>query len=189
MKVIAFGHRRRTGKDQAAKFLLTILRLARPGLKIAKTSFAYKLKDVCHQIYSWAGMKSPEFYESNGEEKEKVLKPIGKSPRQIWIEFGTPAVREIVYDRTWVDYTLKSNKADVLIITDLRFPNEMNAVQNLDGVCIRIDRASAPRSDDVADSALSRVPIHMWDRIIPNNESLDVLYKQMKQLAGEIVDG
>lgn len=188
MRVVAFGHRRRTGKDQAAKFLLTILRIARPEMKTIKTSFAYKLKDVCHQLYSWAGLKSPEYYETNAEEKEKVLKDIGKSPRQIWIEFGTLAVREIVYNRTWIDYTLKSNDADILIITDLRFPNEMNAIRNLNGVCIRIDRASAPVSDDVADSALGNIPIHLWDKVIPNNESLNVLYEQMKQLAGEVVN-
>ena len=71
-----------------------------PNFTIGKRSFAYKLKQVCHELYGWAGLREPEFYETpDGEQYREVILPeIGKSPRQIWIDMGTKAVRRHVYE-------------------------------------------------------------------------------------------
>ena len=188
--IIAFGHRRRTGKDQAAKFLTTILKQNCPKMNVRKTSFAWKLKDVCHQLWGWAGLREPVYYENHPETREYMLPEIGKTPRQIWIEFGTPAVREIVYDGTWVQYCLRANTdADILIITDLRFPNEFQEIKKLGGNCIKVYRESAPISDDVADTALAHMPDSEWDQIVHNDGSLKDLYSLMESLAGILCNG
>ncbi len=184
-KIIGFGHRKRTGKDQAAKFLTTILKQNCPKLNVRKTSFAWKLKDVCHQLYAWAGLREPVYYENHPETRETKLPEIGLSPREIWIQLGTPAIRKQVYDGTWVEYCLRSNTdADILVITDLRFPNEFQAIQNLNGDCIKVIRESIPDTDDVADTALAHIPDEKWDQIIYNNGDLGDLFDLMESLAG-----
>ena len=124
---IGLGHYKRTGKDTFANFLVEACRERDPNSAIGKRSFAYKLKQVCHDLYGWAGLREPEFYETReGEQyREVVLPEIGKSPRQIWIDMGTKAVRQHVYEPTWLDYLLKGqHNLDVLVIPDVRFPNE-----------------------------------------------------------------
>jgi len=183
-RIIAFGHRKRTGKDAAAKFLTTILKQNCPKLNIRKTSFAYKLKDICHQLYAWAGLREPVYYENHPEAREIKLPELNMSPREVWIKLGTPAIREAVFDSTWVEYCLRANEdADILIITDLRFPNEFQAVQKANGDCIKIIRESIPDTDDVADIALANMPDHKWDQVVHNNGSLEDLYNLMESTA------
>jgi hypothetical protein len=114
-----------------------------PSLRIGKLSWAWKLKQICHELYAWAGLREPEFYETEpgASLREVVLPIINKSPRQIWIDFGTPAVREKVYEDTWVDYVLKNEHPyDVLIIPDTRFLNEAGAVMAQGGELLKVVR-------------------------------------------------
>ena len=186
-RIIAFGHRKRTGKDAAAKFLTTILKQQCPRMNIRKTSFAYKLKDICFQLYAWGGLREPVYYENHPEFREKILPRLGMSPREIWIKLGTPAIREQVYDGTWIQYCLQANKdADILIITDLRFPNEFQAVKERNGDCIKVIRESIPDTDDVADCALQDTSDDDWDQIVYNNGDLKDLYNLMESTANII---
>ena len=185
MKIVAFAHRKRVGKDTAAKMLDTILRINNPGIKIAKLSFASKLKDVCFQLFGWAGLMPGIFYEDdrNAHLREVVLPKIGKTPRQIWIEVGNK-MRE-VYADVWIDNALLGASADILIITDLRFENEAVKIHALGGRVIKITRQSAPVSDDASDSALDGY--NGFDKIISNSGTLHDFNAEMVTLAGEII--
>lgn len=143
MKIIAVGHYRRVGKDTFANYLIEKARQLAPRLRIEKRSWAWKLKEICHELYGWAGLQGPEYYETEpgASQREVVLPAIGKSPRQIWIDFGTPAVREQVYDRTWLDYLLKGkHDLDVMVIPDTRFLNEAEAVLDQGGELVKVVR-------------------------------------------------
>jgi hypothetical protein len=140
---VGLGHYKRTGKDSFADFLIRALYYRRPKLRVMKTSFAWKLKQICFDLYGWAGLREPEFYETThgAELREVVLEELGKSPREIWIDFGTKAVRENVYERTWLDYLLKSkHDADVVIVPDVRFGNEADAMQAMNATLIKVVR-------------------------------------------------
>jgi hypothetical protein len=142
-KVIAIGHYRRVGKDTFANSLIRQLNQADPTIRVGKIPWAYKLKQICYELYGWAGLKDPDYYETEpgASEREIILPALGKSPRQIWIDFGTPAVREQVYEGTWVDYLLRTDHGlDVLLIPDTRFWNEVDAVINQGGELIKIVR-------------------------------------------------
>src|SRR4051812_22321919 len=99
-KIIAFGHRKEVGKDTAAKYLITELKLRYPGINIQKHGFADKVKDVAQQIYSWADLKSGEYYERLGNHylKEVILPKLGKTPRQVWIGVGNGVRNAVGYD-------------------------------------------------------------------------------------------
>src|SRR5215831_6539922 len=101
MKIVGLGHRKFCGKDTIAKFLCTEYRLRNPKSNVVRRGFAYKLKQTCYELYGWAGLRSPEYYDQYPDNKEDFLPLIGKTVRQIWIEVGM-ALRG-VYHATWID--------------------------------------------------------------------------------------
>ena len=164
---IGLGHYKRTGKDSFANFLLQACRERDPGFAIGKRSFAYKLKQIYQELYGWAGLREPEYYETvEGEQyREIVLPEIGKSPRQIWIDMGTKAVRRHVYEPTWLDYLLKGqHDLDVMVIPDVRFTNEAEAIRKSGGVLVKVVRPGYGPGPDVADRAL--LDYDGWDYVI-----------------------
>ena len=183
MKIIAFGHQKGVGKDTAAGFLNTLLRIAAPSLIIRHVSFAGKLKDIAHQLFGWGGLKPEVYYESHSEEKEFDLPVLGCTPRDLWIGVGNK-MRD-VRPSVWVDYALQSIKADIVIISDLRFQNEAIAVKKAGGMLVKIDR-NAPRGTDAAEVDLLNWAF--WDQIVYNNGTLDRLNSQMEILAQEILE-
>jgi len=153
--IIGFGHYSRTGKDTTANYLIEALR--KKGVRARKISFAWKLKDVCHQLYGWAGVREPEFYETpeGAKLRDVVLPGIELTPVQLWCKFGTDAVREKVYQNTWIDFLLKTDhSADVLIVPDVRFPNEIMALKEAGAVDVKVVRPGYGPRNTTADLAL-----------------------------------
>ena len=179
MKIVGLAYKKGVGKNTTAKFMTTVLRCENPGLKIKEISFAGKLKDICYQLYSWAGLKRGIYYESHREEKEVVLPLIGKSPRQIWIEVGNK-LRKVDPD-IWINFALKGVKADIIIITDVRFRNEAQAIRDNRGRLLRIDRPDMPLGTDPAEVDLDSWTD--WDCIINNTGTLQELNAQAEMLA------
>lgn len=180
--IVAFGHCKYTGKDTFANFLMTHLKVndGRRGRLIRKTGFATKLKSVCHDLYGWAGMQGEQYYEDNPEKKDEMLPALGKTVRRIWIEVGN-YLRE-VYPETWVEFPLQI-KCDVLLIKDLRYPNEAEAIQRKGGLCIRIDNPRVEYTDDEADRALKNWS--RWDGFIINDGDLASLNRKAIDFARE----
>jgi hypothetical protein len=127
MKVLMLGHYSRTGKDTLANWAIHYAK--EWGLTAKKVSFAWKLKDVAHQLYGWAGLREPEFYETPAGAKLRtvVLEAIGMTPIDVWVKLGTDGVRQNVHPHTWINYVLNQDYrgVDLLIISDTRFPNEI----------------------------------------------------------------
>jgi hypothetical protein len=174
MRIIGLGHTSRVGKDTFANYLSTALK--ERDVVVKKIPFAWKLKDVTHQLYGWAGLQDAAFYETKlGERfRDVVLPDLGMTPVQVWVAFGTPAVREQVYDRTWVDYVLKTDhECEVLIIPDVRFPNEVEAIQKQVGTLIKVVRPGFGPRQTVADQAL--VGWTGWNNIIGSTGRLGEL--------------
>jgi len=180
VKLVAFGHEKRVGKDTAARFLCSHLRIAGKYRNVKVCGFADKLKDVCYQLYSWAGLKTREYYEDHQLEKDIVLPAIGKSPRQIWIELGTTVGRSI-YEHTWIDYLFNHINAEVIIIQDMRFPNEADRIKALGGLVIKIVRPSIPHTSDIADDPL--LNYEGWSQIIMNDSDLGSFNKKIISIA------
>ena len=179
-KIIAFGHQKRVGKDTAGRFLMTHIRTTRRNSHIVKGGFADKLKDVCYQLYKWAGLQPAEYYEEHPEMREVILPLIGMTPREIWIKFGN-GVRSTVYDDTWLDYFIHSVKADIIINTDCRFANEANKILAAGGAVIKIMRPSVPHTSDAADDPL--LFYDKWTDVIVNDGDLDCFYHQVIAIA------
>jgi len=183
MKIIAFGHQKGVGKDTAARFLDTILRTT-STLTIKHISFAGKLKDISYQLFGWAGLKPAVYYESHPERKEQIILKLNMSARDIWIGVGNK-MRD-VYPTVWLDFVFNGVNADVIIISDLRFWNEAEAIRAAGGTLIKIERGGLPLGTDEAETSL--LAWKDWDQVLFNNSSLDNLNSDMKQLSQEIID-
>jgi hypothetical protein len=67
----------------------------------------------------------------------------GKMTNREFLEhFGTNIVRKIKYD-AWSEYSIKKilkEQAEIAIVPDIRFPNEVHAIKNSGGAVIRLTR-------------------------------------------------
>lgn len=180
MIIVAFGHKKSVGKDTARKFLSSHLRATGYKGNIQKDSFASGLKRQAKDLFGWAGLEDENYYNKHRSLRELPLDLVYKSPRQIWIEYGNK-VRDI-YEDVWVDYLLSQHKnTDVLLIADLRYPNEAERIHKYGGLCIKIENSNIEPTDDVADCALDGYT--EWDSIIDNSGSLNDLHALMVEFA------
>lgn len=184
--IVAFGYKKGVGKDTCGKFLSTYLKLEAPDLKVKHISFAAKLKDVSYQLFKWAGLKRGIYYETHRELKEIILPKLGLSPRDIWIAIGNKT-RE-VYQNTWINFALYGINADILIITDLRFQNEAEAIKAAGGTIIKINRPGIPQDTDPAEVDLDSWLIHRWNYVINNNGTLQDLNSMIEKIAKKLME-
>lgn len=132
-KVIGLCGVARSGKDTFCKFAIELLEEQK--LKCKRVSFADELKsDLDPFLKKKVGISA--FTE---DPKEKTL------IRDLLVSYGTKLMRKID-ENYWINKISskvdKNIKNDVItIITDIRYPNEMNWVQDkLSGKCIHVSR-------------------------------------------------
>ena len=193
-----------SGKDTIADYLQNIY-----GFK--RDSFAATLKDAVAAVFGW----DRELLEGRTTEsrawREQVdpwwanrLNMPDLTPRLVLQKWGTEVARKSWHDDTWIaSLENKLSKAhNDIVITDVRFPNEIEAVRNAGGIVIRVIRGPEPKWYDTALGAnagilpdqelLKQLGIHpsetAWigtefDAVIDNNaDGLDPLFAQIKNL-------
>jgi hypothetical protein len=195
-----------SGKDTIADYLQNIY-----GFK--RDSFAATLKDAVAAVFGW----DRELLEGRTREsrawRETVdpwwanrLNMPNLTPRLVLQKWGTEVARKSWHDDTWIaslEYKLTKAHNDI-VITDVRFPNEIKAVKDAGGIVIRVVRGPEPDWYGIALAAnnnpqpnasaemLNELKIHpsewawigtKFDAILDNNqEGLDNLYSQVKRL-------
>jgi hypothetical protein len=115
-----------------------------------KDSFAAPLKDACSIIFSWSRdllegdteisrkwREEPDSFWS-----EKFGKPF--SPRLALQLMGTEAGRNVFHSDIWVISLLNRIKGRNVVVTDVRFKNEIKHIQNNKGIIIRVKRGDDP---------------------------------------------
>lgn len=179
--IVGFGHRRRVGKDTLAGLVRDELNKA--GITAYRDAFAWKLKDAARKLFDYAGLGHTDLYEREPERREEVLPALGKTPRELWIAFGHK-MREIAPD-VWIRGVLDNPAYDgncVLLVSDVRYPNEVEAIRKRGGMVIKVTRAGVPESSDVADAALAAMGDDAWDRVIRNDGDLSRLSDMAEEL-------
>lgn len=183
--IVAFGHRKRTGKDTAAGLLQAHLSRLAPKLKVQQVSFATKLKEVSYDLFKWGGLREGAFYEvaENAHLREVILPLLGKTPRQIWIEVGN--LMRQVHPEVWIKNALFVD-ANVVIVRDMRYYNEAGEVETQGGLRYKMIRDSAPVSNDVADCNLDTYD--RWSELIYNNGDLNDLDAKLLPIALHVIN-
>lgn len=154
MKIIGLGHYSRTGKDTLANVMMS--ELQQRGFSVEKAPFAWKIKLIAHDLYGWAGLREPEFYDTieGAPFRDIILPALGKTPVQIWVEVGN-LFRE-VYPETWLGYSLRPriNPPDFLFIPDVRFDNEVAAMKARDAYLLLVTREGVSPRPTISDQQL-----------------------------------
>lgn len=157
------------------------------GFQVKK--FAYKLKQIV-ALLTGCTVEDLE----NQEFKNKYLPAEWQGYDDVtalltyrWLMqvVGTEAMRDVIHNNIWVnalfaDYKMQSHtgptrdlKYPNWIITDVRFPNEAQAIKDRGGLLVRIERPSATSFDGMAKvtehpSETSLDTYNGWDLVIYN---------------------
>lgn len=168
-----------------------------------KLSFADKLKDGVSAVFGWdRQMLEGDNDESRQwrEEKDRFWsKETGKTitPRLILQLFGTDCMRNGYFDGIWVSL-VKQKIIDYpdtnWVIPDVRFPNEVKMIQNVQGEVWQVRRGELPGwFIDKRDNNIDPLTVHAsewawidkdnsFDHIIYNDNSLEKLLKKIKKI-------
>jgi hypothetical protein len=124
-------------------------------------SFAHSLKDACSVIFNWPR----ELLEGDTEEsrvwRERVdhwwsekLNIPNFTPRYAMQHLGTNTIREHFHKDLWtlsLEHRLSNNNN--IVISDARFPNEIDLIRKQGGIILFIDSGTRPEWYDLAHSA------------------------------------
>lgn len=177
--LIGISGKMHSGKDTLAKILQKLLLPEEYETKY----FAYKLKQITSILTNTS-------IEDNlsVEGKNKILPEWGMSLGAIQQKIGTDAIRDKVHRDAWVlalfnEYTVNSN----WIITDVRFPNEVERIKSFDGYLIRINgdplglRIKSNRKINHS-SEISLDDYAKWDFVLDNNFGISNLEEKAAKI-------
>lgn len=165
--LIAFTGKAGSGKSTCCELLQQLGR--DNGLKIARVSFADPLKRVCSDIYCFAYDLPPEAFYGNKTQKEQVYESLGnRSGREILQFLGTGCFKALTPD-VWVNYFKRHCEvvlkygADLIIVDDLRFTAEANAIRELGGLVIKVERSNVKSNGNHTNAHISETEQDLID--------------------------
>lgn len=198
-----------SGKDTIADYLVNLHHFRRE-------SFANTLKDAVAAVFGWDRTMLEGRTKMAREWREQVdswwaqrLSIPHLTPRFILQQWGTEVCRKNFHDDIWIaslENKLRNSRDDV-VISDCRFPNEIQAIKQSGGIVVRVLRGPEPEWYDAAVSVnrgpngnstwalsgrrLEQLGVHAsetawvgtkFDVVLDNNGTLDDLYQQVKHL-------
>lgn len=198
-----------SGKDTAADYLVNFYEFRRD-------SFANTLKDAVSAVFGWDRVLLEGRTKQARDWREQVdtwwaqrLDMPNLTPRWVLQNWGTEVCRNAFHDDIWIaSLENKMRKTtDNIVISDVRFPNEIKAIHEAGGIVVRVKRGEDPAWYDAAVSAnagpdgnatwslsktkLEQLKIHAsetaWvggdiDYVVNNDSSIDDLFEQIKNL-------
>jgi hypothetical protein len=204
-----------SGKDTAADYLVNL-----HGFR--RESFANSLKDAVAQVFGWDRTMLEGRTTQAREWREQVdpwwaerLNMPDLTPRWVLQYWGTEVCRRSFHDDIWIaslENKLRNSKDDI-VISDCRFPNEIQSIKSAGGIVVRIVRGPEPDWYEAALSAnrgpdgnatwslsrqqLEKLKIHpsetawvgtKFDAVLDNNYSFDDLYAQVIGLVANLLE-
>ena len=192
-----------SGKDTVADYLQNFHEFRRE-------SFASTLKDAVASVFGWDRILLEGRTKEAREWREQVdpwwaerLAMPTLTPRWVLQYWGTEVCRKGFHDDIWIaslENKLRLSK-DSVVISDCRFPNEIQSIRNAGGKIVWVQRGELPDWYDTAIRAnqghnyavqdLKMRKIHVsetawvgtdFDVIIDNNGSIDDLYQQARSI-------
>jgi hypothetical protein len=197
-----------SGKDTIADYLVNLHHFRRE-------SFANTLKDAVSAVFGWDRTmlegRTKQAREWREQQDNWWTNRLGIviTPRWVLQNWGTEVCRNGFHDDIWIaslENKLR-NSTDDVVISDCRFPNEIQAIKQSGGIVVRVVRGPEPEWYDAAVSVnrgpngnstwalsgrrLEQLGVHAsetawvgtkFDVVLDNNGTLDDLYQQVKQL-------
>ena len=192
-----------SGKDTVADYLVNFHEFRRE-------SFADSLKDSVAAVFGWDRKMLEGRTKESREWREQVdpwwakrLDMPTLTPRWVLQYWGTEVCRKTFHDDIWIasiENKLRQSK-DNIVISDVRFPNEIKAIKNLSGKIVWVTRGELPEWYDDAIKAVGGSNQHInnmknrkihssewawvdtkFDHVIANDSTIDDLYASVKSI-------
>jgi dephospho-CoA kinase len=163
------------GKAQSGK--TTISNYISSLYKYSQIAIADKLKDLTHlllQVFD-INISREDLDNENKEKYRKYLQQI-----------GTDCCRRIFGEYFWIEQ-LKFEKDKKYIVSDVRFLSEYEYIKNKykNVTVIKLSRnIQIELNTHISETEMEQIP---YDYLIENNESLEVLYENVKSVVNKII--
>ena len=173
-RIVGFGCRAQVGKDTATNATgFTRMAFADNVRALASridpyvNDFGLRLSDAVERL-GWEGAKLEI------DEVRRLLQEIGGGSREmidtsIWVHPTMTRATELMLD----GYSVA--------ISDVRYPNEADAIRSAGGIVIRIDRPDVPRLDHPTENALDD---YDFDHVIDNSGTVEELRAAVRAIVG-----
>jgi hypothetical protein len=167
-----------SGKTTLRKMLAE--RLEKEGMNVEAVSFAAPIKACVQSLLMFTEMPLADVNEAvYGGRKEAMIPFLGVSSRRLQQTLGTEWGRTYIDDTVWIRIALQRiysclKKGTSVILDDLRFPNEMEALQGAGAFTVYLLRQDARHWDWKHDSEQG-IDGHQFDYGLENKGTLDDL--------------
>ncbi len=157
---------KRSGKSTAAQYLAS-----RYGMRV--DTFAGPIREFVRAILGWSEVELED-------RKEEPLPWLGNvTARSMMQTVGTEWGRKTVHGDVWVLSALRRSKPTIdaghgVILADVRFPNEAEAIRVRGGRVLRVVRDVAHSADQHASE--KPLPANLIDEDVANNGTIRDLY-------------
>lgn len=169
--------KKQAGKDSFAARLVEAHGFTRVAFADPMREFALALDPLVDGHY-----RLSEIVRSLGWDVAKESIP---EVRRTLQRLGTEAGRNVLGDRVWIDAALgKIDAVDgPVVVTDVRFPNEAEAITSAGGILVRVVRPGHETTDaHPSETAMDGHPVHVQ---VVNDGSLEQLWAAADRVAGD----
>lgn len=177
MKILGIGGRARSGKNTTGEIISEEFG---DQYHCLVTAFANPVKRAAQQMF---GLTEEETW--NDDLKDTVHWYWGITMREMFQKVGTEGGRDIFGDNLWVDrlkleidqfeYQNKTDKEELIVITDVRFINEIQMIKEY-GYLIWVDNNKIALNEEAASHrSENNINSSMVDTIIHNNGTIEHL--------------
>lgn len=177
--LVGFAGVARSGKDTAAGALLSA------GWQ--RKAFADKVKEVLYALdprivdeHYAEGLTSLR-YEVDGYGWE-ITKDCYPEVRRYLQRLGTEGVRSVLGENVWVDALLRDTETwGPTVITDVRFPNEADAIRARGGLVLLIERPGLEPIAEPEHASENALAGYVFDGVIRNDGTVWGLYTSVRE--------
>ena len=170
VQVIGLSGYARAGKDTVGQFIIDT------EMGWERVSFADPMREALYRLNPFIGAEGSEvkLRDAVDEYGWEEIKKWKSDLRPLMQRFGTEVGREMFGDSFWVDYALdRIPDGAKVVFTDVRFPNEADAVKALGGQVWRVERPGCVAANGHASE--TAMDGYDFDYVIYNDSDLETL--------------
>lgn len=179
MKLIGIVGRRRSGKDTTARAL--------EGLGYTTVKFAGALKTMLAAYFKYVGIREDEIAAMiEGDCKERDSSALcHKSTRYAMQTLGTEWGRNLIGTDIWVNACIARVRLfDRVVISDVRFENEVAAIKAEGGVIVKVTRNTGNEDQHSSETTVDSLN---FDYLIINNGTKSELQDEVRSLIKKVI--
>jgi hypothetical protein len=191
--IISISGKIGSGKDTVGEMIKNIDHPNRDGIGLVKHMYKWEIKKYAYKLKLIASILAGCDVQDLERQEFKEL-PMDSEwdygdtdPKEFYTyryflqRLGTEAMRDVMHKNVWINALYSDYKSEISnwIITDTRFPNELEAVKNRGGITIRVNRGDGNTGDHPSETALDNAE---FDYVVDNDGTLEELEQKVREI-------